>query len=148
MPSRDAQNRRRCILALLGQHEVRNQAELAELLADEGIEATQATLSRDLRELGVAKGPDGYTTNPTPTTESGLAGAVDQWLLGATPAMNQVVLQTPPGGAQPLGLALDRARLPSIVGTVAGDDTVLVICKTPRAASKLADELLTNEVAS
>ena len=64
------------------------------------------------------------------------------WLVGATAAQNQVVVHTPPGGAAALALAIDRARLESVVGTVAGDDTVLVICRDPRRATKLASELV------
>ena len=137
--------RRRTILRLLASHRVHNQAELGALLADAGFHVNQATLSRDLRELGVAKGPEGYVT---PGDVSPIAGApaldaaVGQWLTDATPVQNQLVLQTPPGCAQPLAVAIDRSSLPEIVGTIAGDDTILVICKSSRSAARVADRLL------
>jgi transcriptional regulator of arginine metabolism len=81
-----------------------------------------------------------------PLTE--LYRGVRTWLESATPASNQLVLRTPPGGASPLAVALDEARLTGVLGTVAGDDTVLVICASPRAASKLARELCALEGAT
>ena len=141
----DPKTRRRRILAILAKQSIRSQSELADRLATAGISANQATLSRDLRELGVVKGPDGYTLNPTSTPPTELHAAIDQWLLDAIAAKNQVVLQTPPGGAQPLGLALDRAHHELVVGTVAGDDTVLVICKNERDANRLAGAILDNK---
>lgn len=151
--SRD--QRRQRILELIEQNTIRNQAELQKLLEDEGREVNQATLSRDLRDLGVVKGPDGYELPGAASLTPQLAGsslwhAVHSWLLAATPAQNLVVLRTPPGGAHPLALALDRAAaeesaLPGLVGTIAGDDTVLAVCSDAPKARALARRLLSQK---
>lgn len=137
--------RRQRILALLERAPVRNQAELQELLAEAGFDVNQATLSRDLRALGVRKGGDGYELPAAPlspdTAHQSLWHAVHTWLLSATAAQNQVVLRTPAGGAQALALALDRAGMPGVLGTIAGDDTVLVICTDAAKARALQKRL-------
>lgn len=147
--NRDSRHQR--ILALLASRRVRNQAELQGLLDGDGLEVNQATLSRDLRDLGVRKGKDGYELPAAPALAPAAAGgslwhAVRVWLLGATPAQNLVVLRTPPGGAQALGLALDKATadqtLRGLVGTIAGDDTVLAICADNHKARAVAKRLL------
>ena len=137
---RDA--RRQRIVALLRRTAVHSQAELQHLLAERGVEVNQATLSRDLRDLGVVKGKDGYELPtvadlPPESAHHSLWHALVNWLLEATPAQNLLVLRTPPGGAQPLALAIDHAALPGIVGTVAGDDTVLAIFPTATKARSL-----------
>ena len=149
MPTRTAppdtrDSRRERILALLGKERLRNQAELQARLVDDGFAVNQATLSRDLRNLGVVKGPDGYELPaPAPRPEAGasLWHAVHASLLGASAAQNLAVLKTPAGGAQLLGLAIDRNAQPGIVGTVAGDDTVLVVCATAARARALVRRL-------
>src|SRR5690606_34663354 len=123
-----------------GERAVRSQTELGELLAAEGFQANQGTLSRDLRQLGIVKGPDGYAVpdavrGAVPTDP--LGEAVRQWLRRATTVAHQVVLRTPAGGAQPLAVALDRAALRGVVGTLAGDDTSLVVCAGPSAARRV-----------
>jgi transcriptional regulator of arginine metabolism len=138
--------RRERILALLGKARVRNQADLQAQLAAAGCEVNQATLSRDLRQLGVVKGKDGYELPAVPALGPGdahrsLWHAVHTWLVSATTAQNLVVLRTPAGGAQALGLALDHAELPGVVGTIAGDDTVLAVCKDPGKAKALVRRL-------
>ncbi len=135
-PARE--RRQQAVLRLVGSRKVRSQGELAALLAEEGLLANQATLSRDLRELGLVKGPGGYAVPPGAGKGDSLTAAVGQWLRDAVPVEHQVVLKTPPSGAQPLALALDRALLPDVVGTIAGDDTVLVICSGKRPANALA----------
>ncbi|MEY2980499.1 MAG: hypothetical protein RL562_726 [Planctomycetota bacterium] len=137
------QLRHEAILRLLATRSVPNQAELAELLAADGLGANQATLSRDLRELGVLKTPEGYAL-PDPTAIDDLTRACREWLVSAEAVAHQVVLRTPPGGAAPLALALDAraARLADVAGTLAGDDTVLVVCRTPRAATRLSRDLI------
>lgn len=131
------------ILDLVGRQRIRSQAELARRLERLGHSVTQATLSRDLRELGVRKGPQGYElpAGAAPTPQNGLAHSVREFLLEATPAHHQVVLRTPPGGAQPLAAALDRAGLRGVIGTLAGDDTVLVVCASPTAAREVGRSL-------
>lgn len=143
--------RRQRILDLIGRHLIRNQAELQKRLDDDGLGANQATLSRDLRDLGVVKGPVGYELPGAPSLTPQLAGsslwhAVHAWLIAATPAQNLLVLKTPPGGAHPLALALDHAasegNAPGLVGTIAGDDTVLAVCADAPKARALARRLL------
>ncbi len=139
-PGRD--ERHRAILDLLAAHKVRNQAELQDLLARRGFEVNQATLSRDLRHLGILKSGAGYELPGAPQAAASPAQSlwhgVQAWLLRATAAQNQCVVHTPPSGAQPLGRVIDEAELPGVVGTIAGDDTVLVICRDARAARALA----------
>lgn len=144
--SRD--QRRQRILELIERHTVKNQAELQKLLVEAGHDVNQATLSRDLRDLGVVKGPEGYelpgAASLTPANAgSSLWHAVHSWLLSALPAQNLVVLKTPPGGAHPLALALDHEgeALPGLLGTVAGDDTVLAICADTGKARGLVKKL-------
>ncbi|MCK5942317.1 MAG: arginine repressor [Planctomycetes bacterium] len=146
--STDRQKRRDRILQLVGRHRIPSQARLQELLQAAGIEANQATLSRDLRDLGIVKARDGYRlpdeagAAPAETLQSSLWHAVRSWLRSAKAAQNLLVLHTPPGGAQPLGLTLDNAGLPEVVGTVAGDDTVLVVCASDHKARALQRRLL------
>jgi transcriptional regulator of arginine metabolism len=140
------EERRQAIVDLVRTQPVRSQAELADLLAARGFDANQATLSRDLRDLGLRKGPDGYEL-PTELSQQdadravGLAHAVREWLTSVAAAQNQLVLRTPPSGAQPLALALDRAPPAGVLGTIAGDDTILVICADLRSARRTAREL-------
>lgn len=146
MPTRT--RRHETILALVRGHAIRSQADLQARLAQKGHDVNQGTLSRDLRDLGVRKGPDGYELaqnghGSTPDPAAELLQAVRLSLLDAVRAQNLVVLKTPPGSAQLLALALDAAELGDVVGTIAGDDTVLVICPEERRATRLRRELLT-----
>lgn len=150
MPTRptttnDRDERRQRILRLLEQERLRNQAELQQRLADDGFEVNQGTLSRDLRDLGVVKGKDGYELPQAPlspqATQQSLWHAVHTWLLSATAAQNLVVLRTPAGGAQALGVAIDHAELPGVVGTIAGDDTLLAVCSDNARARALVRQL-------
>jgi transcriptional regulator of arginine metabolism len=139
------------IVSLLSSQPVRSQTELAGLLAAEGIEATQATLSRDLEELGAVKlrGADGgvgaYIVPEDGSPVRGVSGGTERVarmlgdLLVSTDASgNLAVLRTPPGAAHYLASAIDRAALPYVVGTVAGDDTILVIAREPMTGAELA----------
>lgn len=139
------------IITLLSSQSVRSQGELAALLAEEGIEVTQATLSRDLEELGAVKlrGADGgtgvYVVPEDGSPVRGVAGGTDRMtrllheLLVATDASgNLAVLRTPPGAAHYLASAIDRAALPEVVGTIAGDDTIFVIAREPMTGADLA----------
>jgi transcriptional regulator of arginine metabolism len=131
------------IVALIAARPVHSQAELGDLLAGEGIAITQATLSRDLEELGAVKlrGADGGAARyVVPVEGTGMAGGAGpgsarlrrllrDLLTGADASGNLVVLRTPPGAAQFLAGALDRSGLPEIVGTIAGDDTILVVAR-------------------
>ncbi|MDX6301545.1 MAG: transcriptional regulator of arginine metabolism [Nocardioidaceae bacterium] len=136
--------RQRKIVELLESTPVRSQAELAELLAAAGVTVTQATLSRDLLDLDAVKirTADGALVyavpaeggDPTPrlASESSASGArlarlAAELMVSADSSGNLVVLRTPPGAAQFLASALDKAQLAGVLGTIAGDDTVLVI---------------------
>ncbi|WP_163549184.1 arginine repressor [Candidatus Frankia nodulisporulans] len=126
------------LAALIGQRSVRSQSELARLLAAEGVQVTQATLSRDLEEIGAAKvrGVDGalvYAVEgnlaPAETVRLPLTRLCEELLVSAEANGDLVVLRTPPGAAQLFASALDREDSPAIMGTIAGDDTVLVVCR-------------------
>jgi transcriptional regulator of arginine metabolism len=151
--------RQQKIIDLLARHHVRSQTELADLLASAGIAVTQATLSRDLLELDavkvrVASGAlvyavpaEGGDRTPRAGTESAvsegrLARLLGELLVSADASANLALLRTPPGAAQFLASAFDRAELGDILGTVAGDDTVLVISRRPDGGRDLADRLL------
>ncbi|BBX52179.1 MULTISPECIES: arginine repressor [Mycolicibacterium] len=139
------------IVALLSAQSVHSQSELAALLAADGIEVTQATLSRDLEELGAVKlrGADGgtgvYIVPEDGSPVRGVTGGTERVsrllsdLLVSTDASgNLAVLRTPPGAAHYLASALDRAALPFVVGTIAGDDTILVVAREPMTGVELA----------
>jgi len=146
------------IADLLVRRPVRSQGELAKLLADEGLVVTQATLSRDLDELGAVKvrHPGGglvyavpgdeatavAVVNGAEPTTTRLARLCEELLVAAEASANLVIAKTPPGGAQLLASALDRAAWPEVLGTVAGDDTVLVICRHVTGGDRLARRLL------
>jgi transcriptional regulator of arginine metabolism len=132
---------------------VRSQEDLAERLARLGVHVTQATLSRDLVELGAVRlrGPDGVLVYALPG-QPGLGGLQDpsarlarvagELLVTAEASGNLIVLRTPAGAAQLLASALDHAGWPSILGTVGGDDTVLVISRDPAGGEEVARALL------
>jgi transcriptional regulator of arginine metabolism len=142
------------IVAILSSASISSQSELAVRLAGEGIDVTQATLSRDLEELGAVKlrGADGgvgvYIVPEDGSPVRGVSGGTDRMsrllgeLLVSTDASgNLAVLRTPPGAAHYLASAIDRAALPYVVGTVAGDDTILVIAREPMTGAELAGML-------
>ncbi len=147
------------IVELVTQHEVRSQTELAELLSASGLHVTQATLSRDLVELDAVKvrgasgalvyavPGEGGDRRPTAPAESGaathrLARLCNELLVSAEASANLVVLRTPPGAAQFLASAFDKAELGDVLGTIAGDDTVLVIGRDPTGGEALARRFL------
>ena len=139
--------RQAAILELIEGQDVTSQEQLRALLRERGIEATQATLSRDLRDLGLIKGPpDGAyrpgTSAPAPLDPvARVRRAVEEYLRGLEEVEQFVVLKTDPGQAQPLAVALDRAALSEVVGTIAGDDTILVICRSAAQAASFAARL-------
>lgn len=131
---------------------IRSQTELGRLLAAEGIEITQATLSRDLDELGAVKlrGPDsgapiyvipedGSPVRGVRGGTSRLARLLGELMVSSDSSGNLTVLRTPPGAAQFLASAIDRAALDEVVGSIAGDDTVAVIAREPRSGRELAE---------
>ncbi|MBM3656055.1 MAG: arginine repressor [Actinobacteria bacterium] len=143
--------RRALVVNFVNQGLVRSQSDLVDLLADEGIEVTQATASRDLDDVGAVRGKDASGVMRYQFLESSveplarMARVSDQLLLSVTASGNIVVIKTPPGGAQLLASALDRASessaLPNAIGTIAGDDTVLVISRNASGGKLLAAQL-------
>jgi transcriptional regulator of arginine metabolism len=131
---------------------VANQDELRRKLRRRGIHVTQATLSRDIHELRLSKGPSGYVL-PNGHGSTGFAAEDDgppsfgemleSFGMRVRQAMNQVVLSTALGGAQPVAAALDRAAWPEVLGTIAGDDTVLIICADQRKAGEVEGRIRT-----
>jgi transcriptional regulator of arginine metabolism len=139
------------IVDLVTHHEVRSQGELAALLAEQGVSVTQATLSRDLLELDAVKiraasgalvyavPAEGGDRRPAAPGETASGQAL---LVSAESSANLVVLRTPPGAAQYLASAFDKAELHEVLGTIAGDDTVLVIGRDPTGGDDLARRFL------
>lgn len=124
------------ILKLVRSRSVHTQEQLAEALGRTGIDATQVTLSRDIRELGLVKTSQGYQELSTAKPAPDVHEMANEFLLDVRVAQNLVVLKTTPGSASPIAVALDQANWTEVVGTIAGDDTVLVI--TPDAGSAKA----------
>jgi transcriptional regulator of arginine metabolism len=140
--------RQALILDLLGREPVRNQEQLRRGLRAVGVVATQATLSRDIKELGLVKrASDGaYQRLMAPMTPAGgsasaLSRAVTEFVTGVDRVQHMIVLRTGPGQAHAAAIAIDRAQLAEVVGTIAGDDTILVIARDLRGARALADRL-------
>ncbi len=143
------------IVDLLSSHRVRSQAELAQLLTDDGVRVTQATLSRDLVEIGAERVRDEksgliYAVPHHPVRRSSAEGIDSRMislfrelLMTAEASANLVVLRTPPGAAQFLASSIDQAGMEPILGTIAGDDTVLVITRDPQGGKELATQFLT-----
>ena len=147
------------IIEMVTQQEVHSQGELAALLSDEGFQVTQATLSRDLVELDALKvrsasgtlmyavpgeGGDRRFSSPgeTAAAHQRLARLCGELLVSVEASANMVVLRTPPGAAQFLASAFDRAELPDVLGTIAGDDTMLVIGRDPDGGDALVRRFL------
>jgi transcriptional regulator of arginine metabolism len=140
--------RQALILDLLSREPVRNQEQLRRGLKAMGVLATQATLSRDIKELGLVKrSSDGAYQRPAPpqspgaSTVSALSRAVTEFVTGVDRVQQMIVLRTGPGQAHAAAIAIDRAQLTEVVGTIAGDDTILVITRDLPRARALADRL-------
>jgi transcriptional regulator of arginine metabolism len=151
--------RQHLIIEILSRHAVKSQTELAGLLADSGVTVTQTTLSRDLEELDAVKvrhpsgalvyavPAEGGDRRPRPAqetaaSESRLARLAGELLVSADASANLVVLRTPPGAAQFFASAIDHAELGSVLGTIAGDDTVLVISRDSDGGAAIAARFL------
>jgi transcriptional regulator of arginine metabolism len=152
-------SRHRLIVELLASHEVRSQPELLDLLVARGVQVTQATLSRDLVELDAvrvrtqsgalvyavpAEGGDRRPAAPGETAAAGhrLSRLLAELLVSADASANLVVLRTPPGAAQFLASAMDKIEYADVLGTIAGDDTVLVMSRDPQGGEAIARRLL------
>lgn len=130
------------ILRLIKARRIATQERLAEELARLGVETTQVTLSRDIRELGLVKTADGYRPVEAPAAGRPVSSVISDFMLEARAAQNLLVLRTLPGHANSLAIALDREDWPEVVGTIAGDDTVLVIAPDTGAAGALKKKLV------
>jgi transcriptional regulator of arginine metabolism len=138
------------VARLLSDHAVTSQAQLVDLLAAEGVAATQATVSRDLEDMGAIKvrvggGETVYAIPELPSEqrapESHLRRVFSEWVVEVAHSGNLVVLRTPPGSAHVVASALDRSGLPGVLGTVAGDDTLVVVVAESSSGATMADML-------
>jgi transcriptional regulator of arginine metabolism len=148
--------RRARIAAILASTPVHSQTELGKLLADEGVAVTQATLSRDLDEIGAVKvrragegtvyavpeeAPGPVLRALSDTTDARISRLAEELIVSVDSSANLVVARTPPGGAQLLASAIDRADLDDVLGTVAGDDTILIVTRDPAGGAAFATRL-------
>ena len=133
------------ILRMISADRIANQEDLRRRLAQQRMRVTQATLSRDLQELKLIKTAEGYKQAAPVEAEvpgaAQLTRALGEFLLDIRPAENLLVLKTPPSGAQPLAAAVDGAKFPEISGTIAGDDTVLIITPNRKASRSLQKKI-------
>lgn len=142
--------RQHLVAKLIEQHTIRNQGELVDLLAGEGVNATQATVSRDLDDIGAIKvrlpgGDSAYAVPELPKAqvapEDHLRRVFGDWVVEVAFSGNIILLRTPPGSAHVVASALDRTGHPGVLGTVAGDDTLLVVVDEEHRATDVADHL-------
>ena len=137
------------VLEIINQHRISSQEQLRQRLRERGIEVTQATLSRDIRDLGLVKAaadgaykrPSGADTARPPDADAVLRRAVAGSLRGFDAVQQLVVLRTEYAQAQPLAEAIDRAHLPDVVGTISGENTILVICRGEHEAQAFTQQL-------
>lgn len=133
------------ILKLVAGEPITSQGELRRRLRDRRVRVTQATLSRDIHELRLVKTPSGYKSSTVPAEEATslppLTRALREFLMDIRPARNLLVLKTPPSGAQPLAAAVDAERWKEIAGTIAGDDTILIITSSNQARAAVQRRL-------
>ena len=140
--------RHQLILELIAAREVQSQEELRHLLSNRGMEVTQSTLSRDLRDLRIARvpSPTGYRyvaseAAPEEPSRAALAAILPQLFVRVDGVDHLVVLKTVPGGGQTVAHALDREPATDIIGTIAGDDTILMICRSEQARERVVRRL-------
>jgi transcriptional regulator of arginine metabolism len=143
-------SRHQAILELANSGPIPSQEELQRLLHKKGFDAGQATLSRDIRELGLVKTADGYSrpgngsgnghVHNDPSLPS-VSRLVREFVTSIRTAQNLLVTKTSVGSAQPVAAALDGENWPEAIGTIAGDDTILIVCPDTRAANRLADRI-------
>jgi transcriptional regulator of arginine metabolism len=136
MPKKARQGR---IVEIVRKQDVRSQEELAEILNQEGVDVTQATLSRDIRELGLVKVRGDYQipgeVHSAPPDEM-LRRALEQFVIRTGVSGNMLMIKTSPGNAHSIAVVLDAAQWPEVLGTVAGDDTVFVLLRNSRSGKK------------
>ena len=133
------------ILRLVGDAHIASQEDLRRRLAAEKLRVTQATLSRDIQELRLVKTQGGYRSTAALPEDAAplpqLTRALAEFLRDIRPAVNMLVLKTPPSGAQPLAAAVDGAKFPEVAGTIAGDDTVLIITPNKKSRESLQKKI-------
>jgi transcriptional regulator of arginine metabolism len=133
------------ILRLVGDAQIASQEDLRRRLATQKLRVTQATLSRDIQELRLVKTQEGYRSAAVMAQDAAplpqLTRALAEFLRDIRPAVNMLVLKTPPSGAQPLAAAVDGAKFPEIAGTIAGDDTVLIITPSKKTRESLQKKI-------
>jgi transcriptional regulator of arginine metabolism len=130
------------ILKLIRDRSIFTQDELARALKEIDVDARQVTLSRDIRELGLVKTVDGYRELQREVPNLQFATLASEFLQDVRQAQNQIVLKTAPGHASSVAVALDDEAWPDVVGTIAGDDTILVICRDTDTALAVRQKLL------
>jgi transcriptional regulator of arginine metabolism len=146
--------RQAAIQRLIREENISTQTELADALRRAGHDVVQTTVSRDVHELGLVKvrGGSGRLVyafpEDTPGFDEDLAGALARWALTVEPSGNLVVVTTPYGYAQALAQAIDVARHPHVAGTIAGENTILLVAREPVAGARLADELRVRRAAA
>ena len=139
--------RQRRILEIVSNETIGTQKELAERLQQEGFETTQATISRDIRELLLVKvniGGDRYKyviAQETPVTDAKLRMVLREFILSYDYSENLLILNTAPGNANTVASAIDRARWPQVIGTLAGDDTVMLVIKPKEAVQEVVEKI-------
>jgi transcriptional regulator of arginine metabolism len=141
------ERRQRAIADLIRGQALASQEELADRLGSLGFAVTQATISRDLEQIGAVKVrragqlsyalPEAVRDAPSPR----LAAVFRDWVRSVEPAANLVVIKTPPGSAHLVGVVLDQSELTEIVGTICGDDTIFVACRSAAEADALTSKL-------
>jgi transcriptional regulator of arginine metabolism len=137
-------SRQAVIRELIDEREIASQDELRRLLFRRGHRVTQATLSRDMHELALMKTPEGYKLPQGEESELSLPSIerlIETFVYDVKTALNQVVIKTSPGSAQPVSAAIDAEEWEEVVGTIGGDDTILAIATDSRSAEKLAQRL-------
>lgn len=147
-PVSDKQQRHHVIREIVTAHAVASQEELRRQLARRGWEVTQSTLSRDLRELRLGRMPDGqgraryaFPEHTTPDALARLERMLPELLVGVEGVQVLVVARTMKSGAQPVAEALDQLEWPDVAGTIAGDDTVLIICRSTEGRQRVLRKL-------
>ena len=140
----EREQRHALIRELVADHRITSQTELVELLASRGLSVTQATVSRDLDELGIGKlrGADGTIAYHLPDA-AGLGPILRQFVIMIDASGNLAVVRTPPGTAGMVAAAIDAAELDDVLATLQGDDTVLVVAREPATGRDVADHLQT-----
>lgn len=139
--------RQRRILEIVSNETIGTQKELAERLQQEGFETTQATISRDIKELLLVKvniGGDRYKyviAQETPVTDAKLRMVLREFIISYDFSENLLILNTAPGNANTVASAIDRARWPQVIGTLAGDDTVMLVIKPKEAVQEVVEKI-------